>query len=159
MRDDLTFEDFWGSAREPIRRALLLSLGDADLAEEAVDEAMVRAYARWTYVTSLEDPSGWVYRVARNWAVSRLRWSRRRPTQPIERLDRASTGPEPDLDLRDVLGSLSIDHREVLVLRFYLDWPVDRIATAVGVPAGTIKSRIHRALGILSQDDRISHEA
>src|SRR5687767_6390688 len=60
------FDDFYGRARPDIARALSLALGDVDLAVEAVDEAMARAYERWPTVSRLERPEGWVYRVAMN---------------------------------------------------------------------------------------------
>lgn len=41
---------------------------------------------------------------------------------------------------------LSIEHRAVVVMRHYLDWPIDRIADSLGVPAGTVRSRLHHAM-------------
>ncbi len=41
---------------------------------------------------------------------------------------------------------LSIDHRVVVVLHHYLDWPLDRVAEALGIPAGTARSRLHHAM-------------
>src|SRR5438128_2155222 len=68
-----TFEDFYATARPSIARALALALGDVDLATEATDEALARAYERWPLVSRLDRPEGWVYRVAMNWALSVLR--------------------------------------------------------------------------------------
>src|SRR3954462_8712699 len=68
-----TVEDFYATARPSIARALALALGDVDLATEATDEALARAYERWPLVSRLERPEGWVYRVAMNWALSILR--------------------------------------------------------------------------------------
>lgn len=156
LADESGFEEFWGHHREPLRRALALTLGDVTLAEEAVDEAMVRAFERWSRVASLRDPAAWVFRVGLNWARSRLRHLRRRPTRPVEQLDMAVTDPLPDTDLyRAVLG-LPEPQRAVLVLRFFLDWPVAWISTALGVPEGTVKSRLHRALGALADREVVS---
>lgn len=153
MVDDEAFEGFWSRDRDRVRRALVLTLGDGDLAADAVDEAMVRAYARWGRVGGLQDPAGWVYRVGLNWARSALRKRRLRPTVSTEKLDRAqaSAAPAADegLDLWGAVGTLSVEHRAVVVLRFYLDWPVEQIAQALQVPAGTVKSRLHRALATL----------
>jgi RNA polymerase sigma-70 factor (ECF subfamily) len=41
---------------------------------------------------------------------------------------------------------LSIEHRAVVVLHHYLDWPLDRVADALGIPAGTVRSRLHHAM-------------
>ena len=151
MVDDEGFEAFWSRERDRVRRALALTLGDGDLASDAVDEAMVRAYARWGRVGGLRDPAGWVYRVGLNWARSALRKRRLRPTVSTERLDRAQDNPAADegLDLWAAVETLSVEHRAVVVLRFYLDWSVEQIAAALQLPAGTVKSRLHRALATL----------
>lgn len=153
MRGDEAFTALWEREHDRLHRALSLTLGDRDLASEAVDEAFARAFARWPQVQRLEDPAGWIYRVAVNWATSWLRKRRLRPTRPIEELDRAVRDQVDDrladAGLSTAVGRLPIAQRSVVVLRFYLDWPVDRIATSLGVPPGTVKSRLHRALGAL----------
>ena len=69
----MPFEEFYREQRAPIGRALALTLRDPQLASEAVDEAMARAYQRWSRVQSLDNPGGWVYRVGLNWSRSILR--------------------------------------------------------------------------------------
>lgn len=147
-----SFDAFWARERDDLVRVLAVSLGDADLAAEAVDEAMVRACARWGRVGGMDRPAAWVLRVARNWATSRWRWRARRPTLSAEQLDRQHDEVMPDLDLRDGLAALSADHRLVLALRFHLDWSVAQISEATGVAEGTVKSRIHRALAAAREE-------
>ncbi len=155
---DPTFERFWHQERERLRGALTFTLDDADLAAEVVDEAMTRAYARWRSVARLNDPAGWVFHVAMNIARSALRKRRLRPTfdqtdpQVLERGPATKDIP-PDLDLWAALRDLPIAQREVVVLRFHLDWALERIATAVDAPVGTVKSRLHRALDTLQQKE------
>jgi RNA polymerase sigma-70 factor (sigma-E family) len=151
MRGDEAFTAFWQREHDRLHRALTLTLSDRDLASDAVDEAFARSYARWSRVQGLDDPAGWVYRVALNWATSWLRKRRLRPTRPIEALDRAVDDPIGDDGLASAVARLPITQRSVVVLRFYLDWPVDRIAGSLGVPPGTVKSRLHRALGALRE--------
>jgi RNA polymerase sigma-70 factor (ECF subfamily) len=67
------FEDFYASQRSRIARAVVLAAGGRDLGMEATDEAFTRALARWSEVSTYANPSGWVYRVAINWARSRMR--------------------------------------------------------------------------------------
>ena len=93
------FEAFWDRTHDPVTRAVALTVGDVQLAAEATDEAMVRAYQRWDRVAGLEDPAGWVYRVACNWATSWRRKMVRRPTRDREQLDRVVSDAYPDLDL------------------------------------------------------------
>lgn len=126
-------------------RALALTLADPGLAAEAVDEAMVRAWSRWDRIGGYDRPAGWVYRVALNWATSRLRKLRRRPIRPAEQLDSATYDRLPDVDLADRLRAMDVKHRTVLVLRYFLQWTPKEIAQVLDVPVGTVKSRLSRA--------------
>lgn len=148
VTDTLDFEGFYSRERVPLYRALALTIGDSDLAAEAVDEAMVRAYQRWRRVCVYDNPAGWVYRVALNWAISRKR--RRRPTPPLVPGAAFAAPPAtPDAALTHAIASLPHNQRAVVVLRFHLDWSTEQIAHALKVPAGTVKSRLHRGLATL----------
>lgn len=147
------FEGFYARARPDIARALALALGDRDLATEATDEAMARAYERWPMVSRLDRPEGWVYRVAMNWALSILRRRRRGdhklydPTQPTVAI--------ADPDLHAALGELDVKHRTVVVCRHLLGWSVADTARALRIREGTVKSRLSRATRILQS--RLHH--
>jgi RNA polymerase sigma factor (sigma-70 family) len=152
------FEDFWARERDPIRIALGMTLGDAHLAADAVDEAMARAFSRWRRISRYEDPAGWVFHVAMNWARSALRKRRLRPTLDSAVLEGVAEGDHdvvPDGELWASVAALPLPQRSVVVLRFYLDWPLERIATATGVPSGTVKSRLHRALATLEAQQEV----
>ena len=146
MLREVTFDGFFVETRPRLIRALRFTVGHDDLATEVVDEAMARAYDRWTEVSSMANPSGWVYRVALNLARNRARrlaLERRRPLRPrLVHDDEAVADPA----LARALASLPADQRAVLVLRFYLDWSVEEVAGALGVAPGTVKSRVHRGL-------------
>jgi RNA polymerase sigma-70 factor, ECF subfamily len=148
------FTDFYRGARDEVVRALALTLGDAHLAAEAVDEAMARAYARWSKVGGYDNPAGWVYRVGLNWATSVLRRRRRQPAAHIER-DPADIGPVSEPTVRAALADLDVRHRAVVVCRYYLGMSEAEIATALGTAPGTVKSRLHRAMRRL--ESRLSH--
>lgn len=142
----LTFDDFYRGERDRLYRAIALTLGDTDLAAEAIDEAMVRAYQRWRRLSGYDNPAGWVYRVALNWAIS---WTRRRRRAVLVAAvpDQAEPTHGPaDAGLAAAIEALGAQHRAVIVLRFQLDWSVEQIAAALGVPEGTVKSRLHRGL-------------
>ena len=117
------------------------------LARECVDEAMTRAYERWAHVGAMDRPAGWVYRVAVNQARNRGRRRRterdRRPP-PVAPVPGADTMADPAVAAAVAL--LPLDQRAVVVLRFYLDWSTEEVATALGIAEGTVKSRLHRAL-------------
>ena len=147
IQSDLSrFIDFYDTHYTTIARALGLTLGDPELGAEAADEAMTRAYQRWSAVSTYRNPEGWVYRVGRNWAVSFLR--KRRRSQLTIHLEDTPVEAEPVRDpaLAAALAKLDTNQRAVVVLRFYLDWSIDQTAAALDVKPGTVKSRLHRAL-------------
>ena len=117
------FAHFYRVERVALHRALALTLADADLAAEAVDEAMVRAYQRWKRISTYDSPAGWVYRVALNWAIShQRRASRSVPVATIHE-SAAAEGPEPaDDGLARAIAALPTQQRAVVVLRYHLDW-------------------------------------
>ena len=141
-----SFEDFYRSSRTPIARALAMTLRDTELASDAVDEAMARAYQRWAHVSQLDNPGGWVYRVGLNWSLSALRRLQRRT--PIWVATTASTPApsvqDPAIDV--ALATLTVDQRAVVVCRLLLGLSEAQTADALGIRAGTVKSRLHRAI-------------
>jgi DNA-directed RNA polymerase specialized sigma24 family protein len=142
------FEAFYREGYADIARALTATLGDFDLAQEATDEAMVRAYVRWEKIRSYDNPGGWVYRVGLNWARStRRRLTRALPFHERRVVDPPASDPAHAAALRD----LDISLRAVVVCRLLLDWSVDETAAALRLKPGTVKSRLHRALAQLEQ--------
>lgn len=140
---ETSFEDFYRHHADQVRRALCLAVDDVDLGTEAADEAMTRAYERWSEVASFDNRPGWAYRVGLNWARGRQRrnrWRDRRPVPELPVLPAAG-----DVELAQALAGLSIDQRAVVVCRYYLDWSVEITAAALDVRAGTVKSRLSRA--------------
>lgn len=149
----VSFDEFYAAARPDISRALALSLGDVDLALEATDEALARAYERWPTVRRLDRPEGWVYRVAMNWALSILR--RRKRGEHRFYAPGETTFGIADPDLHAAIGELDVKHRTVIVCRHLLGWSVSDTAAALKVREGTVKSRLSRATAILHS--RLSH--
>ena len=151
------FEEFYRQERDGLYRALALTIGDTDLAAEAVDEAMVRAYPRWPRLRGYEEPAAWVYRTAFNWAVSRLRRRRRLVTVPQVEDEEGRPDPPPaDERLVQALAALPGKQRAVVVLRYHLDWSERQVAAALGVPPGTVKSRLHRGVTALREHLKVT---
>lgn len=144
-----SFEHFYAENHESIARALAVTLGDSELASDAANEAMTRAYKRWSKISRYDKPAAWVYRVGLNWSLSWRQRRRRERDRPV------SMGPEVGhLDTRDdsldaAIDQLSVDHRAVVVCRIHLDWSVDQTAEALNIAPGTVKSRLARALAHL----------
>ena len=141
----MPFEDFYREQRAPIGRALALTLRDTQLASEAVDEAMARAYQRWDRVQALDNAGGWVYRVGLNWSRSILRRALRPApvwiTSGVAVTDHGALDPAID----HALAQLSIEHRAVVVCRLLIGYSEAQTAAALGLRVGTVKSRLARA--------------
>jgi RNA polymerase sigma-70 factor (ECF subfamily) len=139
------FDGFFVRHHAEMVRALSLTLGDVEFGRDAAAEGFARALQRWSTVSAYENPAGWVYRVGLNWARSRRRKSRR------ERVGLIVDGPAPSVTPRDAalieaLRQLSLDHRTVVVGKFYLDWSEAQLAAVLDIAPGTVKSRLSRAL-------------
>lgn len=139
------FDEFWRLNRRDLARALAVTLGDVDLASDAADEAMARAYQHWERIGGYANPAGWAYRVGLNWSRSVLR-RRRRFNPTLYRRDAVDPPTVIDPAVHRALAGLDIKHRSVIVCRFLLDWSVEETAAALDLRPGTVKSRLSRAL-------------
>ena len=144
----VSFEAFYRQNRQNLFRALALTLGDRDLAADAADEAMARAYQHWRSVQAYDNQAGWAYRVGLNWARSRLR-KRKREILADKMPEAATEVSFTDPDLDRAVKALPVDARAVVVLRHYMDWSTDEVARALQIRPGTVKSRLHRAIAEL----------
>ena len=141
---DAAFKAFYRSEAEGLYRALTLAVGNIDLAREATDEGFVRAYQHWRKISAYDNPAGWVYRVSLNWARSRMRKTKREViTSDVHEL---SSGWSADPGLIDAVQQLPLEFRSVVVLRYLMQWSTAEVSEALGVPSGTVKSRLSRAL-------------
>ena len=146
------FESVYSVQRDRLVRALAITIGDDVLAAEAVDEAFTRALHRWHLVGQFDEPQAWVYRTARNWATSRFRRRSRDQKFRVKVAQPNATVDSPaDPELAAALRTLPADHRNVLVLRYYLDWSIHATAEALDISPGTVKSRTSRALTELNR--------
>lgn len=145
MRDAEAFAAFYEARYASVAAAVRVTLGDTQLARDAVDEAFVRAAERWSEVRHADRPAAWVYRVAVNWAHSWRRKRSRRPTRSVQALDRAHLDDLPDLDLAAQLADLPLQQRQLLVLRVAFGLSVRETAELLGVAEGSVKSGVHRA--------------
>ena len=128
-------------------------LRDIELAEDATQQALLSI---WRDLPQLRDPArfdAWSYRllVRACYAEGRKErhWTPNMRLLPSDREPMQADGTSAVVD-RDQLERgfqrLSIDHRAVVVMHHYLDWPLDRIAESLGVPIGTVRSRLHHAM-------------
>jgi RNA polymerase sigma-70 factor, ECF subfamily len=127
-------------------------LRDSDLAEDATQQALL---AIWRDLPQLRDPArfdAWSYRLLVRACYAEGKKERRwmpnmrlLPSDEPMQADGSSSIVDRD-QLERGFRRLSIDHRAVVVMYHYLDMPLDRIADTLGVPAGTVRSRLHHAM-------------
>ena len=121
-------------------------------AEDAVQEAFARASVRWRRIGGYDSPEAWVRRVALNLAFT----GRRRARRLLEVLSRVPAPPPiplpaDSLGLVEALKALPLPFRQVLVLHYLADLPVERVAGELGIAVGTAKSRLSRAREALAK--------
>ncbi|KAA5837326.1 sigma-70 family RNA polymerase sigma factor [Saccharopolyspora hirsuta] len=139
--------------------ATRLTNGDRFAAEDVVQETWVRAWRNLDRLTENQGSvRGWLLRVAHNIAVDQHRSRRARPTEvglPDQGLEHAAVTPssheqvEAKIVVRAMLETLSPAHRATVLEVYYADRTAVSAAKALGVPAGTVKSRLHNALRTL----------
>ena len=146
------FDEFYASHVDKVYRALAVAVGSDDLAREATDEAMTRAYAHWARVSGLDNPGGWVFRVGLNWATSWWRKTRRERTRLGDVPQLGSPGPDPvALAARAAVDRLPVSQRSVVVCRVLLGLSTVETAAVLQLAEGTVKSRLSRARAALRE--------
>ncbi len=153
--EPISFDQFYGPTRDSVARALTATLGSSEVAVDATDEALARAYQRWDRVSQLDSPAGWVYRVGLNYARNRIRTMLRRQRRRVVDRD-AQFAPAADAAIADpaiaaALMRLSVDQRAVVACRYLLGWSERDTAEALAIRPGTVKSRLSRALAALER--------
>jgi RNA polymerase sigma-70 factor (ECF subfamily) len=126
-------------------------LRDSQLAEDAVQQAMVNI---WRDLPRLRDPArydAWSYKLLVRACYAEYkrspRWMPAIEGSPTEPRTRDPYGAVIDRDqLERGFRRLSMDHRAVIVLHHYLDQPLEEVGRILGIPTGTVKSRLHRAI-------------
>lgn len=146
MGPKVSYEELYRRSYGRLVGQLVLVTGDLDAAQDVVQEAMYRAWVRWDSVASLDDPTGWIRRVAFNEATTRWRKLRRMVTARDHDLSRivAVEVPPQDLDLLEALRRLPMRQREALVLFYLIGLPLDEVAAEMRIRLGTAKSFVSR---------------
>lgn len=154
LQSDIALQRFGELMDRRARYAFRLAgylLGDSTSAEDAVQDAIERAWRFWPRLKDETSFGAWFDRILLN--VCRDHARKRRQDRVFEHSSGLIDDPFRAIFERDeigrAMGSLSPDQRAVVVLRFWRDLPVDEIADLLEIPAGTVKSRLHYALDSL----------
>ena len=153
--DQQAFASIARSIAIRLRKMAYGVLRDMDLAEEAAQRAII---AIWRELPGLRDPGrfdAWAYRVLVHICYDERRRFQKHAATSLDGVTMVSSGSDivHDVHLRDQLERgferLSLEHRAVIVLHHQLGLPLDEVAEALEIPTGTVKSRLHRAMGQL----------
>ena len=155
--------DAYVHARWPrlVRTAVLLGASPAE-AEDVAQEALTQCLVKWHHVERADDRDAYVHRILVNKFTSmrRRRWWGERPTEHLPEV--VVPDPTSDIDEAEALAvavrSLPESQRAVVVLRYYAHLTEAQIAEALGVAAGTVKSRTSRALASLAAHPALIEE-
>lgn len=168
MADDaevLSFDEYVAARGAVLLRFAYILSGDGHQGEDLVQEALARAYRRWSRISSLDHPEAYLRRMIVNDFLS---WKRRRPAQ-VMRFSDAAEGAADEIDgndhgakhanreaMRQLLAGLPKQQRTVLVLRYYEDWNDEQIADQLRCSAATVRSHASKALARLRRTPNTS---
>jgi RNA polymerase sigma-70 factor (ECF subfamily) len=126
-----------------LARAILHNHADA---EDAVQDAALRAYRALASYDPARSFAGWWFAIVRNCCRDFLRHRQSNPpARPVDDADRQTPGHVPWQELCDALDSLSTQHRQILQLRYFAQCSYRDLADALDIPIGTVMSRLHAA--------------
>ncbi|GAA1925869.1 SigE family RNA polymerase sigma factor [Nocardioides lentus] len=151
---DADFDEFAAGAWPRLRRSAYLLCGDAHLAEDLAQTALVRTYAAWGRVRRA-DAHAYARRTLVNLNIDRHR--RRLGVTEVggdALLGAEAAGPAADTvadrdEVVRLLADLSVKERRIVVMRHYYDLPEAQVAAELGVARGTVRSTLSRALAKL----------
>jgi RNA polymerase sigma factor (sigma-70 family) len=157
--DPAAWEALVRAHQQPAFRLAYLILGDADDAEDAAQEAFIRAYHALARFDASRPLRPWLLSIAANLARNRRR-SLGRYWRNLQRMvmDEAQTGKTVETaslesiqagQLWQAVRRLGVNDQQMIYLRFFLDLSVEETAETLGIVPGTVKSRLHRSLARL----------
>ncbi|MEX0975393.1 MAG: sigma-70 family RNA polymerase sigma factor [Bacillota bacterium] len=154
-------EDLYLRFYDSIFHQVFLVTGDRDCAVEATQEAFLRAFEQFNTLREPEKFPAWVGSIAINSATDTLRRRRREIPSDAEMLDaagqqQAADDPEGRIchleqiqSLTEAIQRLPLDSRAVIVMYYLQEQGVAGIARSLGIPEGTVKSRLYHARSLL----------
>ncbi|NJP32712.1 SigE family RNA polymerase sigma factor [Micromonospora thermarum] len=152
MPDADGFDDFYRGSRQRLLGFVYVLTGDVAEAQDAVQEAYIRAWQRWSTVSAYDDPEAWVRVVASRIAVSRWRSLRSRARAYL-RHGAADSVPAPGIETVEVVAALRRlpePQRIAIALHYLVGMPVAEVARQTDAPVGTVKARLSRGRAALA---------
>ena len=164
---ELKLEDVFTRFEPELLGTLQHLLGNPDDARDALQDGFVRCWKKRDALDEIANLRAWVFRVAYNVGLDVLKsgWRRRRKAVAVEELEPAARDGEPEeralererlAALRDAIRRLEGKEKDVFLLRQNGALTYEQIAQATGLPLGTVKTTMRRALAKLRTADEIS---
>jgi len=158
--DDAAFESLYRRHRDWAFRMACRLTGSPHLADDVLQDAFCYFLGKFPgFVLSCQLRT-FLYPVIRNLSLNMVKKDRRYESGPmadshLELLADPSADPSGNGDIFGITASLSVDHREILLLRFIDGMSLPEISEMTGIPLGTAKSRLHLALAALRKNPAI----
>ena len=126
-------------------------VGDCQLAQDLLQETFIQAIRSKNKLTNASSPRAWLFGVARNLAMNTIRRSQPLVSLPAN-LSQDCPQPDPRIEqMRQAITKLPIAQQETLELRLTQELSYQEVATVLEIPVGTVRSRLHNAVGRLRQ--------
>ena len=159
QHDEQAWETLMRTYQQPVFRLAYLFTGDPDEAEDVTQETFIRAFQFIDRFDPARSFRPWILSVAANLARNRLRGFKRylaalqgaarREPPPATGNSLVPTASEDAQAVWRTARKLSLEDQQVLYLRYFLELTEEETSAALDVPPGTVKSRLHRAMGRL----------
>jgi len=147
--DDSAFEAMLDPLLEPAYRLACGLLHDPSAAEDAVQEAALKAWRKLNQLRSISEMRPWFLGIVANECRSMRRsrwWSVVKVTVPEAAIEQPSDAVEAGVEMRRALLAMDKGKRLVLVLYWYLDLPLEEVAAITGLSAHAVESRLRRGI-------------
>ena len=176
-RDAVAFETLFARHSASVRQHILSIVWIESAAEDLVQEVFLRVWTRAEQWNGQGEFTGWLFRIATNLSLNHLRTVRRRRQEPLETppdefddederpsdpdwlVDTSSRGPEVMVEqaerselLWQLVDGLPQEKREVLHLIYQKEMALREAAIELGIPEGTVKSRLHHSVRHLARE-------
>ena len=176
-RDAAAFEILFARHSASVRQHILSIVRTESAAEDLVQEVFLRVWTRAEQWSGQGEFKGWLFRIATNLALNHLRTVRRQRQEPLETppdefededecpsdpdwmIDMSSHGPEVMVEqteqsqlLWQLVDELPQKKREVLHLIYQKEMALREVAIELGIPEGTVKSRLHHSVRYLARE-------
>lgn len=148
--DSNALTEFYEEHGLHLLRYLIGQVSDSALAEELLQDVMLSVWQSAKRFRGDSSPRTWLFSIARHHALN-ARKKRSPPTLPLYDEGMATHPPPTDIALRQIVRSLPDNQHETLELVFYHGLTGQEAADVLGVPLGTVKSRLHRAKAALRE--------